>query len=383
MTTGEEVKKLPDLELATLKFHYLADPNGRSETKQKLLEDIAKHNMVHFYEQLCETFRWDKDENLLEKMKKANEEKLKAIEEKIVFAEKNQGDTEVREALLEKAEHLADISDFEEAKKWLRVASDKTVGTGQKLDIIFTFIRIGFFENDIDLITRNIEKAKDLIEQGGDWDRRNRLKVYKAYYYLSIRNFSEASKLFLETLSTFTSYELFSYQTFILYTVITSILTLDRVSLREKCIDSPEIKTIIHELPDLRSLLHSFYNSEYASFFKALASVSDVLKLDRFFSPHVRYYCREMRIRAYAQLLESYRSVTLESMAKSFGVSQEFLDRELSRFIALGRLHCKIDSVAGIVETNRPDTRNAQYLSTIKQGDLLLNRIQKLSRVYY
>jgi len=35
----------------------------------------------------------------------------------------------------------------------------------------------------------------------------------------------------------------------------------------------------------------------------------------------------------------------------------------------------------GIVETTRPDNKNWQYQSTIKQGDILLNRIQKLSRV--
>ena len=35
------------------------------------------------------------------------------------------------------------------------------------------------FYGDNDLITRNITKAKALIEQGGDWDRKNRLKVYE------------------------------------------------------------------------------------------------------------------------------------------------------------------------------------------------------------
>lgn len=55
--------------------------------------------------------------------------------------------------------------------------------------------------------------------------------------------------------------------------------------------------------------------------------------------------------------------------------------REISRFIASGRLNAKIDKVSGVLETNRPDAKNALYQSTIKQGDLLLNRIQKLSRV--
>jgi 26S proteasome regulatory subunit N7 len=71
----------------------------------------------------------------------------------------------------------------------------------------------------------------------------------------------------------------------------------------------------------------------------------------------------------------------MDAMAKSFGVSIPFLDSELSRFIAAGKLNCKIDKVAGILETNRPDAKNALYQSTIKQGDFLLNRIQKLSRV--
>ncbi|RHY79958.1 hypothetical protein DYB30_007188 [Aphanomyces astaci] len=37
--------------------------------------------------------------------------------------------------------------------------------------------------------------------------------------------------------------------------------------------------------------------------------------------------------------------------------------------------------VAGVIETNRPDAKNAQYQDTVKQGDALLNRIQKLARV--
>ena len=47
----------------------------------------------------------------------------------------------------------------------------------------------------------------------------------------------------------------------------------------------------------------------------------------RMLSPHSRFYVREMRILAYNQLLQSYRSLTLESMARSFGVSEEFIDK--------------------------------------------------------
>lgn len=44
------------------------------------------------------------------------------------------------------------------------------------------------------------------------------------------------------------------------------------------------------------------------------------------------------------------------------------------------RVFC-VCQVGGVVETNRPDSKNAQYQACIKQGDLLLNRVQKLGRV--
>lgn len=48
--------------------------------------------------------------------------------------------------------------------------------------------------------------------------------------------------------------------------------------------------------------------------------------------------------------------------------------RELARFIAAGRLHCKIDKVKGIVETNRPDNKNWQYqVGFISQFSILLH----------
>ena len=73
-----------------------------------------------------------------------------------------------------------------------------------------------------------------MIDEGGDWDRRNRLKVYQGVYNMSIRNFKAAAKFFLDTVSTFTSYELMEYQNFVTYTVITSMIALDRTELRTK-----------------------------------------------------------------------------------------------------------------------------------------------------
>ena len=53
------------------------------------------------------------------------------------------------------------------------------------------------------------------------------------------------------------------------------------------------------------------------------------LASSRLLSQHTRYYVREMRIKAYAQLLESYRSVTMASLCTAFGVNEPWLDADL------------------------------------------------------
>ena len=191
----------------------------------------------------------------------------------------------------------------------------------------------------------------------------------------------QAANLFLETVSTFTSYELMDYTQFVKYAVYASMIALERRDLHKKVVKGSEILEVLHQMPKMKQYLNSLYNIQYAEFFQCLAEVEQMAKKDRYLNPHYAFYVREMKIKAFGQLLESYRSLTLTYMAEAFGITEDYMDQELSRYIADGRLHCKIDKVRGIVITNRPDSKNAQYQSTIKQGDILLNRVQKLSRV--
>jgi 26S proteasome regulatory subunit N7 len=124
--------------------------------------------------------------------------------------------------------------------------------------------------------------------------------------------------------------------------------------------------------------------------------VHPIIAANRYLGPHVSYIIREYRVTAYTQFLDAYKrsvcpslllsssrfsSVMLSSMAQQFGIETSLLDRELSRFIASGRLNAKIDKVGDIIETCRPDKKNRQYQDVIKKGDALLNQIQKLARV--
>lgn len=67
--------------------------------------------MAPFYDELCKELEWKTDQALLKKMKAANEAKLKELDAAIEDAEKNLGESEIRENMLKKAEYLCSIGD--------------------------------------------------------------------------------------------------------------------------------------------------------------------------------------------------------------------------------------------------------------------------------
>ncbi|CAI5448794.1 unnamed protein product [Caenorhabditis angaria] len=387
----EVISKFPDLELAQVRF-LVNHPEVAKDIKAQKLETlqaaIKEHDMAPFYELVCADLNVAVDQAQLASMRAANVKRLAEIDAEVEDAEKNLGESEVRQALLRKFEYFCQIGDKENAKKTFTAVYDKTVGMGYRIDVVFAMIRVGLFFLDHHLINKFITKARELMEQGGDWERKNRLRSYEALYKMSVRDFAGAANLFLEAVPTFGSYELMTYENLVLYTVITTTFALDRPDLRSKVIRCNEVQEQLTgggangTLIPVREYLEAYYECHYDRFFIQLAALeSERFKFDRYLSPHFNYYSRGMRHRAYEQFLTPYKTVRIDMMAKDFGVSRAFIDRELHRLIATGQLQCRIDAVNGVIEVNHRDSKNHLFKSVIKDGDILLNRIQKLARV--
>ncbi|KAI9771046.1 MAG: hypothetical protein M1835_006469 [Candelina submexicana] len=376
------------------------------------------------------------DEKLYQKLEKENEKELEGFQKEEDEAEEKAGETEILAAKGKRAEFWARVGDKDKAISTYEAVFEKTGVLGTRIDIVLAIIRIGIFFGDKLLVKKSVDRAKTLVESGGDWDRRNRLKAYQGLYLLTVRSYNLAAPLLLDSLSTFTSYELCTYSSLVVYSVLAGSVSLKRVDFKANVVDAPEIRAILgdgeeklsalsgaissgptagdEEMTDasaatptpaptavnlttlgqsstgqsdvetpidfspLANLVSSLYIGDYRSFFLALAAVEDnFLSQDRYLYEHRGWFVREMRLRGYQQLLQSYRVVGLGSMANDFGVSVDFLDRDLAKFIAAERIPCTIDRVNGIIETNRPDDKNKQYTDVVKHGDTLITKLQK------
>lgn len=200
------------------------------------------------------------------------EEELKKLDDKIEDARKNYGDIEVRDAIMEKAKCYQRHKVYDQAKKTYMEAYEITMGSSKKMDILFEILLMAIDVQDLDQIRDNIEKCEKLIEEGGDWEHKNRLKVFDGIYQILIRNFKRAAILLIDCVPTFTSADIFSFRELVFYAVLTSMVALDRTIIRQKVVHSSDILSEIREIPYLKQFSDSLYNCDYKSFFEAFGT---------------------------------------------------------------------------------------------------------------
>ena len=321
------------------------------------------------------------DDSLYSQLKEDNEKELADIAKEEETAAETQGDTEVQAAQAKRAELYARIGDKDKAIAEFEKLLEKTGILATKIDIVLAMIRLTLFFDDKHATKQLISRASTLVESGGDWDRRNRLKAYQGLHLLTIRAYSIAAPLLLDSLSTFTSMELCSYSSLVVYATLAGAVSLPRRDFKTKVVDAPEIRAVFGAVSDtdrllalsgtasagtdsdemavddtaaegqessaketsttpkptavnlttlasgsasadaqaqaepkydfkpLATMISSLYNGNYATFFSSLAAVeSDFLAKDRYLYEHKHYFVREMRLRAYTQLLASYKA---------------------------------------------------------------------------
>ena len=190
------------------------------------------------------------DEALYNELKEENEKELAAIAKEEEEAAETAGDTEVQAARSKRAEFYARIGDKEKALEEFEKLIEKTGILGTKIDIVLAIIRIGLFFDDKLLVKKNVDRASQLVESGGDWDRRNRLKAYQGLHLLTIRAYNLAAPGLLDSLSTFTSTELCPYSSLVVYATLAGAVSLPRRDFKTRVVDAPEIRAVFGAATD-------------------------------------------------------------------------------------------------------------------------------------
>ncbi|KAL7523527.1 LOW QUALITY PROTEIN: hypothetical protein ACHAWF_000555, partial [Thalassiosira exigua] len=136
----------------------------------------------------------------------------------------------------------------------------------------------------------------------------------------TVRDLEGANALLAEGVATFSCSELCEYPEFVAYAIVTNLLYLKRPELKKTIVDGSEVLQVAKDIPAAIRLANTLYDCDYEAYLHALVDLHPHLVADRYLQPHAGYLLRELHVLAFRQFLDSYQSVTLDSMAKSFGV---------------------------------------------------------------
>lgn len=98
--------------------------------------------------------------DLLASLREQNQSELARLETKLTDAQTDLGESEVSDALRERAAYLARIGDKDRALEVHEKAIEKTAGKGAKIDLVLQIVRVAMFHNDHDLIAQTLDRAQ-------------------------------------------------------------------------------------------------------------------------------------------------------------------------------------------------------------------------------
>ena len=122
------------------------------------------------------------------------------------------------------------------------------------------------------------------------------------------KDFAKVAELYSTAVPTFTSFSVLSFNDLVKYAVITGIMYLPRPVLKSRLVSQSDVEIALMEMPTLQSLLLSFDECRYHDFFVSLLQLEGILKSDPYLRGSVSLIIDVLRLKAYQQFLDSFKS---------------------------------------------------------------------------
>ncbi|GIL49002.1 hypothetical protein Vafri_5484 [Volvox africanus] len=153
------------------------------------------------------------------------------------------------------------------------------------------------------------------------------------------------------------------------YGSLCALASLDRSELRTKVISNIGFREILELAPEMRELVHSFYNSQYAAALRCLDALKPSLLLDVHLSDSVPQLYALIRHRALCQYVQPFSSVNLAAMAVAFNTAVGELEKQLAGLIMDGAISARIDSATKVLYASKADLRATTFAKVLAAGE--------------
>ncbi|PVD38769.1 hypothetical protein C0Q70_01392 [Pomacea canaliculata] len=270
-------------------------------------------------------------------------------------------------------DHYLDCGDLSNALKCYSRARDYCTNPKHVVNMCLNVIKVSVYLQNWSHVLSYVNKAESTPEtesaKEANLTTQSRLKCAAGLADLATRKYKSAAKYFLQTSFDHCDFpELLSPSNVAMYGALCALASFDRQELQVNVISSSSFKQFLELEPQLRDILHNFYDSKYASCLKLLAEIRDNLLLDMYLAPHVSSLYTQIRNRALCQYFSPYLSADMRKMAAAFNTSVGALEDELMQLILDGQINARIDSHNKILYAKDTDQRSSTFERALAIG---------------
>lgn len=232
-------------------------------------------------------------------------------------------------------------------------------------------IKVSIETNGYMHVQNYVSKAEQTPEVQQDQIVTAKLKTAAGLASLHYKKYKLAGRKFVEVNPELgTNYsDVIAPQDIAVYGTLCALATFDRAELKSRVINNIAFREFLELVPEVRELLHDFYNSRYASCLAHLTSLQPSLSLDLHLAGHVSSLYSAIRQRALCQYTAPFISVNLATMATAFNSSVSDLEKELAALIMENQIQARIDSHNKVLYARHADVRRSTFQRVLAIGE--------------
>lgn len=282
-------------------------------------------------------------------------------------------------------DHYLDYGDLSNALKCYSRARDYCTSPKHVVNMCLNVIKVSVYLQNWSHVQSYVNKAEstpEMAEQHGKDGGQivlTKLKCAAGLADLATKKYKSAAKYFLQANFDYCDFpELLSPCNVATYGALCALASFDRQELQKNVISSSSFKLFLELEPQLRDIIHKFYESKYASCLKLLGEIKDNLLLDMYLAPHVNVLYTQIRNRALCQYFSPYLSADMRKMAEAFNTTVPALEDEIMQLILDGQVNARIDSHNKILYAKDTDQRSSTFEKSFAMGKEYQRRTKAL-----
>lgn len=162
------------------------------------------------------------------------------------------------------------------------------------------------------------------------------------------------------------------------YAIISGLLTYTRKKFKDDYYSKPYFRILLENFPDMFDLGSTYINFDFDKYFKLLSSFYDDFKLDYFLSNQIAMITQKCKKKVMITYIMPYKTVDLNEMAESFGMSIEDTERAVEELIVTDEIKCKINKYNKSLSTKQENFKLESFKKAVKVGDEFIRSIESM-----